>query len=109
MENPFQKIIEAQLSGMQQKMQVAMAELAVTVVEASAGGGVVSAKATGNGELLEITIDQAVIVPEEAELLQDLVTAAVREVLAKAMAMKKEKIMGATPLAQLGIDIPDVF
>lgn len=109
MENPFQKIIEAQLSGMQQKMQVAMAELAVTVVEASAGGGVVSAKATGNGELLEITIDQAVIVPEEAELLQDLVTAAVREVLAKAMAMKKEKIMDATPLAQLGIDIPDVF
>lgn len=107
--NPFQKLIESQLGGMQEKLQLAMEELANTTVEASAGGGVVTARANGNGELVEIIIDPSVVSPEEVELLQDLVTAAVREVMAKAMLLKREKIMGATPLAQLGIEMPDVF
>lgn len=107
--NPFQKLIESQLGGMQEKLQLAMAELANTTVEASAGGGVVTARANGNGELVEIIIDPSVVNAEDVELLQDLVTAAVREVMAKAMLLKREKIMGATPLAQLGIEMPDVF
>lgn len=107
--NPFQKLIESQLGGMQEKLQLAMAELANTTVEASAGGGVVTASANGNGELVEIIIDPSVVNAEDVELLQDLVTAAVREVMAKAMVLKREKIMGATPLAQLGIEMPDVF
>ena len=107
--NPFQKLIESQLGGMQEKLQLAMEELANTTVEASAGGGVVTAKANGNGELVEIIIDPSVVNVEDVELLQDLVTAAVREVMAKAMVLKREKIMGATPLAQLGIEMPDVF
>jgi len=107
--NPFQKLIESQLGGMQEKLQCAMDELASTIVEASVGGGVVVARASGNGELVEIVIDPSVVDPGDIELLQDLVTAAVREVMAKAMALKREKIMGATPLAQLGIEMPDVF
>lgn len=107
--NPFQKLIESQLGGMQEKLQLAMEELANTTVEASAGGGVVTARANGNGELVEIIIDPSVVDAEDVELLQDLVTAAVREVMAKAMVLKREKIMGATPLAQLGIEMPDVF
>jgi len=107
--NPFQKLIESQLGGMQEKLQLAMEELANTTVEASAGGGVVTARANGNGELVEIIIDPSVVDAEDVELLQDLVTAAVREVMAKAMLLKREKIMGATPLAQLGIEMPDVF
>ncbi len=107
--NPFQKLIESQLGGMQEKLQLAMEELANTTVEASAGGGVVTARANGNGELVEIIIDPSVVNAEDVELLQDLVTAAVREVMAKAMVLKREKIMGATPLAQLGIEMPDVF
>ncbi|HCU34107.1 MAG TPA: nucleoid-associated protein, YbaB/EbfC family [Armatimonadetes bacterium] len=94
---------------MQEKLQLAMEELANTTVEASAGGGVVTARANGNGELVEIIIDPSVVDAEDVELLQDLVTAAVREVMAKAMVLKREKIMGATPLAQLGIEMPDVF
>ena len=107
--NPFQKMLESELGGMQEKLQLAMDELANTVVEASAGGGVVTAKANGNGELIEVVIDPSVVDPEDVELLQDLVTAAVREAMAKAMVLKREKIMGATPLAQLGLEMPDLF
>ena len=107
--NPFQKILEAQLGGMQEKLQQALAELAATTVEATAGGGVVTARATGNCELIEVVIDPAVVDPEDVELLQDLVTAAVREVMSKAMALKREKITQATPLGQMGIDMPDMF
>ncbi len=107
--NPFQKMLEAQLGGMQEKLQQAMDELAATVVEASVGGGVVTARTTGNAELLEIVIDPTVVDPDQVELLQDLVTAAVREVMVKAMTLKKEKIMQATPLGQMGIEMPDLL
>ena len=105
--NPFQKLIESQLGGMQEKLQLAMEELANTTVEASAGGGVVTARANGNGEL--VGHHRPSVVNAEDVSYQDLVTAAVREVMAKAMLLKREKIMGATPLAQLGIEMPDVF
>lgn len=107
--NPFQRMIESQLGGIQEKLQLALDELAETTVEATAGGGVVTARATGNGELIEVVIEPAVVDADDVELLQDLVTAAVREVLAKAMAIKKEKVMHATPLGQMGIDMPDLF
>jgi nucleoid-associated protein EbfC len=109
MQNPFQKMIESQLGGMQEKLQRAMAELSAEIVEASSGGGVVTARATGQAELIEVVIDPTVVDPEDVELLQDLVTAAVREVMAKAMVLKKQKVMEATPLAQLGIDMPNLF
>ncbi len=105
----IQKMLEGQLGNMQEKMQEAIEELSETIVEASAGGGVVTARMTGNGELVEISIDEAVVDPDDVELLQDLVTAAVREALTKALELKREKITEATPLGQLGMDMPDIF
>lgn len=105
----IQKMLEGQLGNMQQKMQEAVQELSETVVEASAGGGVVTARMTGNGELIEVCIDEAVVDPEDVELLQDLVTAAVREALKNALELKRQKIMEATPLGKMGIDMPDIF
>ncbi|MFO7947390.1 MAG: YbaB/EbfC family nucleoid-associated protein [Armatimonadota bacterium] len=105
----IQKMLEGQLGNMQEKMQEAVEELSETIIEASAGGGVVTARMTGNGELVEICIDEAVVDPEDVELLQDLVTAAVREALTKALELKRQKITEATPLGKMGIDMPDIF
>jgi DNA-binding YbaB/EbfC family protein len=107
--NPFQKMLETQLGGMQERLQQTLEELAGTTVEASAGGGMVTAQATGNGELIEVIIDPAVVSTEDIEMLQDLITVAVREVMRKAAELKKEKIMQATPLGQFGIEMPDLF
>ena len=107
--NPLQKMLETQLGGIQERLQQAMAELAETTLEATAGGGVVTASATGNGELIEVIIDPAVVDAQDIEMLQDLVTVAVREVMRKATELKKEKLMQATPLGQFGIEMPDQF
>ena len=68
-----------------QKLQEAMArvqeELARDRVEASAGGGVVRAVASGQGDLIEIAIDPSVVDPADVAMLQDLVFAAVSEVI----------------------------
>jgi hypothetical protein len=81
-----------QAQKMQQQLAVAQAELAETEVDGSAGGGLVSAKVTGSGELLSLTIDPKVIDPEDAETLQDLVVAAVRDATSNASALAAEKL-----------------
>ena len=107
--NPFQKLIESQVGAIQENVQKAMVELEVAEVESSVGGGVVRVKMTGAGQLTEIKIDPSVVNAEDIELLEDLVAAAVRDCAAKAAALKREKILGATPLAALGVDLPDMF
>ncbi len=76
-----------QLMRQAQKMQQAMTEaqekLDAAEYEASAGGGVVTVKVSGKRELLEITIDPQVVDPDDVEMLQDLVMAAVNEALRK--------------------------
>ena len=66
---------------MQQEMARIQAELAETEVEGSAGGGVVKAVVTGTQQLRSVTIDPAAVDPDDVEMLQDLVTAAVNEAL----------------------------
>jgi DNA-binding YbaB/EbfC family protein len=68
-----------QAQKMQQQLAEAQAELADAVVEGSAGGGLVSATVSGTGELLSVTIDPSAIDPQDAETLQDLIVAAVRD------------------------------
>ena len=68
-----------QAQKMQQQLAEAQAELADAVVDGSAGGGLVRATVTGSGELLSVTIDPSAIDPQDAETLQDLVVAAVRD------------------------------
>ncbi|MDQ1721568.1 MAG: nucleoid-associated protein EbfC [Pseudonocardiales bacterium] len=81
-----------QAQKMQQQLAEAQVELAATEVDGSAGGGLVSAKVTGSGELLAITIDPRAIDPDEIETLQDLVVAAVRDATRRASALAADKL-----------------
>jgi DNA-binding YbaB/EbfC family protein len=68
-----------QAQQMQQQLVAAQEELAASEVTGSAGGGLVSATMTGNGELTALTIAPAAVDPDDLETLQDLVVAAVRD------------------------------
>lgn len=107
--NPLQKLIESQLGAIQANLQKALQELELAVVESSVGGGVVRCKMTGSGQLLELHIDPSVVNPDDVELLADLVTSAVRDCQARAAELRRQEIMGATPLGALGVELPDIF
>ena len=81
-----------QAQKMQQQLADAQAELAATEVDGSAGGGLVSAKVTGSGELLAITIDPQAVDPDDVETLQDLVVAAVRDATRRAGELAADKM-----------------
>ncbi len=68
-----------QVQQMQEQMVAAQAALAETTVEGSAGGGMVTATVTGTGELVSIVLAPEVVDPDDIEMLQDLVVAAVAE------------------------------
>jgi len=81
---------------MQAKMQEAQEKLGDMTVEASAGGGKVTAVVTGKQEIVEIRIAPEVVDPEDVEMLQDLVTAAVNEAMRRAAEMAQQEISDAT-------------
>ena len=70
-----------QAQQMQRDAAAAQQEIAAMTFEASAGGGMVKATATGEMTITDITIDPAAVDPEDVELLQDMVVAAVNEAL----------------------------
>ncbi|MGX7681475.1 YbaB/EbfC family nucleoid-associated protein [Jatrophihabitans sp. DSM 45814] len=94
-----------QAQKMQQQLAEAQAELAETEIQGSAGGGLVVAKVTGGGELLSVTIDPKVIDPDDAETLQDLVVAAVRDANSNAQQVASEKL-GPLTGGMSGLGIP---
>ena len=73
----------------------AQEEAANEVVEASAGGGMVTVKATGRGEIVAIEIDPKAIDPDDPELLADMVLAAVNEAMRSAQSLAESKLGGA--------------
>lgn len=73
-----------QMQKMQKKMAEAQEQLKEEVVEGTAGGGVVSVKCNGHKEVLEVQIKQEAVDPDDVEMLQDLVLAAINEALKKA-------------------------
>jgi len=83
-----------QAQQMQEDMQKAQEELAGEVVEASAGGGMVTVKATGAGELVELKIDPKAIDPDDPEFLEDAVLAAVNEALRPANSLAQSRLGG---------------
>jgi DNA-binding YbaB/EbfC family protein len=83
-----------QAQQMQADMAKAQEELANEVVEASAGGGMVVVKATGGGEIRQITIDPKAIDPDDPEFLEDAVLAAVNEALRSAQALAQSRLGG---------------
>jgi len=109
MRNPLQAIFESQMTQVSENITKALSELEATELEGSAGGGAVTVKITGSGEVLSVRITPAAVDPLDLELLQDLICAAVRDGVAKATALKREKLMRATPLGALGVEMPDVF
>ena len=96
-----------QVQQMQQQMQQAQEELAHETVTASAGGGAVKATMTGGLELQSIEIDPDVVDPEDVEMLQDMVQAAVNEALASAQELASKKLGGITGgLGDMGLNLP---
>ncbi|MGH2954630.1 MAG: YbaB/EbfC family nucleoid-associated protein [Solirubrobacterales bacterium] len=83
-----------QVQQMQAEMSEAQEKLKDEVVEASAGGGMVKVKMSGDLRLLEIAIDPDAIDPEDAEMLQDMVTAAVNEAIRSAQELAASRMGG---------------
>jgi DNA-binding YbaB/EbfC family protein len=85
-----------QVQQMQAEMAKAQEELEAEVVEATAGGGMVTVRVTGGLEVKEIRIDPEAIDPEDADMLQDLVLAAVNEALRSAQELAANRLGAAT-------------
>jgi DNA-binding YbaB/EbfC family protein len=93
-----------QVQQMQAEMMKAQEQLKHEVVEASAGGGMVTVKVTGDLEIQEIRIDPQAVDPEDVELLQDMVLAAVNEALRSAQELAANRMGGLTGgLGDLGL------
>ncbi len=91
---PNMNQILQQAQQMQAEMAKAQEELKSEVVEASAGGGMVTVKVTGDLEIQSIQIDPDAVDPEDVEMLQDMVLAATNEALRSAQELAAQK-MGA--------------
>jgi DNA-binding YbaB/EbfC family protein len=96
-----------QMQQMQTQMQAAQEELANEIVEATAGGGMVTVKASGALEITEITIDPKAIDPDDPELLADMVQAAVNEAIRSAQALMEQRLGGLAggALGNLGLGL----
>jgi len=94
-----------QMQKMQKQMEELQKQLDEMEVEASAGGGVITCRANGKKEILSIKIDESVVDPEDVEMLEDLITAAVNEALRKAEDMVAKEMSKLTG----GLNIPGLF
>ena len=83
-----------QVQQMQEQMTKAQEELANETVEASAGGGMVTVKATGALQITEIKIAKEAIDPDDPEILADMVLAAVNEALRSAQGLMESRLGG---------------
>jgi nucleoid-associated protein EbfC len=93
-----------QVQKMQQDMLEAQEQLKTEEVEASAGGGMVTVRITGDLQIKAVTIDPDAIDPDDAELLQDMVTAATNEAIRSAQKLAESKLGGlAGGLGGLGL------
>ena len=90
-----------QAQKMQAQIMKIQEEMGERSVEASAGGGMVTVTANGKQEILSIRIEPEVVDPEDVEMLQDLVAAAVNEALKKAQEMVAEEMAKVTGGMQL--------
>ena len=97
--------IMKQAQMMQQKMAKLQEEAAQRTAEASAGGGAVTAVVSGKYQILSLTIQKDAVDPEDVEMLQDMVKAAVNEALAKVQAEMAEQMSKVTG----GLNIPGMF
>lgn len=97
--------IMKQAKKMQERMAQLQDELASKTVDATAGGGMVSVTVNGKFELLSIKIEKEVVNPEDVDMLQDLVVAAVNEGIRKAQEMAASEMGKITG----GLQIPGLM
>lgn len=97
--NPFD--IMKQVQQMQERAQRMQEELAQLEIDGEAGGGLVRATLNGKGEMKSIRIDPSLMKPDEVEIVEDLVVAAVRDAKAKVdvqMQSRMQELTGGLPL-----------
>jgi len=92
MPQPNMQQMLKQVQKMQQDMVAAQEQLKHEVLEASAGGGMVSVKISGDLVVQSVIIDPEAIDPEDAELLQDMVTAATNEAIRAAQQLAADRL-----------------
>jgi DNA-binding YbaB/EbfC family protein len=94
----------ARLSQMQEQMAKAQEEIENRVAEGTAGGGAVKVEITGSYKVKSIKIEPDVIDPDDAAMLEDLITAAVNEALQQVQGFHSENLAGLTG----GLGLPDL-
>jgi DNA-binding YbaB/EbfC family protein len=94
-----------QAQKLQSRIMKLQEELAEKTVETSAGGGMVRVVANGKQQIVSIALEQEIVDPEDVEMLQDLVLAAVNDALQKSQEMVSEEMGKLTG----GINIPGLF
>ena len=88
--------IMKQAQAMQQKMQNVQAELDTIEVEGSSGGGVVRVTMTAKSQLKAVSIDPSILNPDEKEIVEDLIVAAVNDARVKAERTMQERLEEVT-------------
>lgn len=96
--------IMQQAKDMQEKMAKIQEDLAKKTITGSAGGGMVLVTVTGQGDIISIALEKAVIDPQESEMLQDLIVAATNDAMRKAKELSKQELGQLTG----GLNIPDL-
>lgn len=94
-----------QAQKMQKELNKAQEEIATMNFEATAGGGMVTAVASGDMKITSLTIDPEAVDPEDVEMLQDMVTAAVNEALAGVSELSNQRMNAVTG----GMSIPGLM
>ncbi len=102
MPQPNMNQMMKQVQKMQKDMLAAQEQLAGETVSSSAGGGMVTVTVSGDLVVKDIKIDPAAIDPEDAELLQDMVLAAVNEAVRQAQELAATRMGGVTGGLDLG-------
>ena len=99
--------IMKQAQKMQEQLAKVQEEAANKIVEASAGGGMVTVIANGRQEVLSVKIERDVVNPDDIEMLQDLIVAATNEALKKGRDMLADEMKSMT--GGLGLNIPGLM
>lgn len=90
---------------MQMRMEKIQKELGETIVEGTAGGGVVKATVNGQKEFIGIKIDPSAVDPEDVELLEEMIGAAVGDAMGKATVLMEDRMSALTG----GMKMPGLF
>lgn len=94
-----------QVQKMQAQMTLIQQELANDMVEGTSGGGMVTVKANGHGDIIAISISKEAVDPNDVEMLEDLLLSAISEASRKSKELAERKMGGMTG----GLSIPGLF